>query len=129
MVSCTEIKLLTKQAEERERQKVIAYVNKIKEETREYCSAVVSKQLQDAANIPSHKMIIYTRTPDGRGMANVCEKDGDNKDTYSASGKNIHIETLVEFIREHGFEVTNELGSYKYSARTHYPAQVITIKW
>lgn len=129
MVSCTEIRLITEQAEERERQKIVEYVNKKKQETREYCSAIVSEQLQKVANIPSHKMILYTQTPDGRGMANVCDRDGDDKDTYSPDGKSIHVETLIEFIREHGFEVTNELGSYKYSARTYYPARVITIKW
>ena len=129
MVSCAEIKIITEQAEERERQKIVAYVNQMKDKTREYCSEIISEQLKKVAEIPSHKMVIYTKIPDARGVANICDKDSDDKDTYSPTGKAIHVDTLVDFICEHGFEVTNELGNYKYSARTFYPARIITIKW
>jgi len=129
MISCTEIKAVTERAEERERQKIIDYINQKKDETREYCSETISEQLIKRADIPSHKMIIYTKIPDGRGMANICDRDGDDRDTYSPTGKDVHVETLVDFIREHGFNVTIEQGQYKYSARTYYPAKVITIEW
>ena len=129
MISCTDLQAITEKAEARERQKVIDYINQKKDETREYCSEIISKQLIERADIPSHKLIIYAKVPDGRGMANICDSDGADKDTYSPTGKGVHLDTLVEFIREHGFNVKMELGQYKYSARTYYPANVITIEW
>lgn len=129
MVSCTEIKAITLVAEEREHQKYLAAREKTKEETREYCSTVLSEQLKKEANKPSHSLEFKVSIPDRDRESHLIKLDEGSSTYYSEVAGFYNIDTMVEFIKEHGFDVTVEDSAYRYNCRTTYSCKKITIKW
>jgi hypothetical protein len=130
MVSCTEIRVITEQAEERERLKHIAYVEGIKEKTRQYCSTKLSEILKAEADKPSHVAVIYTsRYPNIDGIVRFVEKDSETSDYYSESSTMCHLDTLVKFTEEHGFTVTVIDDTRAYNTRRDIQVKRISIRW
>lgn len=130
MVSCTEIRIITEQAEERERLKHIAYVEGIKEKTRQYCSTKLSEILKAEADKPSHVAVIYTsRYPNADGIVRFVEKDSEISDYYSESSTMCHLDTLVKFTEEHGFTVTVIDDTRAYNTRRDIQVKRISIRW
>lgn len=130
MVSCTEIRVITEQAEERVRLQHLAYVNKIKEDTRKYCSTELSEILKVEADKPSHVAVIYTsRYPNLDGIVHFVEKDSETSVYYSESSTLCHLDTLVKFIEEHGFTVTVTDDSCAYNTRRDINVKRVSIKW
>lgn len=130
MVSCTEIRVITEQAEERERLKHIAYVEGIKEKTRQYCSTKLSEILKAEADKPSHVAVIYTTwysTADG--IAHFVEKDSETSNYYSETSTLCHLDTLVKFTEEHGFTVTVTDDTRAYNSRRDISVKRVSIRW
>lgn len=129
MVSRTEINAITLVAEEREHQKYLAAREKTKEETREYCSTVLSEQLKKEANKPSRSLEFKVSIPDQDRESHLIKLDEGSSTYYSTVTGFYNIDTMVEFIKEHGFDVTVEDSTYRYNCRTTYSCKKITIKW
>jgi hypothetical protein len=130
MVSCTEIRAITEQAEERERLKHIAYVDEIKEATRLYCSTHLSEMLKVEADKPSHVAVIYTsRHPTIDGIVHFVEKDSETSPYYSESSTLCHLDTLVKFTEEHGFTVTVTDDTCAYNTRRDISVKRVSIRW
>ena len=129
MVSRAEINAITLVAEEREHQKYLAAREKTKEETREYCSTVLSEQLKKEANKPSHYFEFKVSTPDRDRESHLIKLDEGSSTYYSEATGFYNIDTMVEFIKAHGFDVTVADSTYRYSSRTTYSCKKITIKW
>jgi hypothetical protein len=129
MVSRMEINAITLVAEEREHQKYLAEREKTKKETREYCSTVLSEQLKKEADKPSHSFGFKVSIPDQDGESHLIKLDENSSTYYSEVAGYYNIDTMVEFIKEHGFDVTVEDSTYRYSCRTTYSCKKITIKW
>lgn len=130
MVSRMEINAITLIAEEREHQKYLAAREKTKEETREYCSTVLSEQLKKEANKPSRSFGFKVTLPDRDRESHLIKLDEGSSTYYSAVTEFYYnIDTMVEFIKAHGFDVTVEDSTYRYNCRTTYKCNKITIKW
>ena len=130
MVSCTEIRAITERAEERERLKHIAYVEGIKEKTRQYCSTKLSEILKAEADKPSHVAVIYTsRYPNADGIVHLVEKDSEASNYYSEISTLCHLDTLVKFTEEHGFTVTAIDDTRDYNSRRTINVQRVSIRW
>ena len=130
MVSCTEIRVITEQAEERERLKHIAYVEGIKEKTRQYCSTILSEALKAEADKPSHVAVIYTsRYPTADGIVHFVEKDSEINNYYSETSTLCHLDTLVKFTEEHGFTVTVIDDTRAYNSRREISVKRVSIRW
>jgi len=129
MVSRTEINAITLVAEEREHQKYLIEREKIKEKTREYCSTVLSEQLKKEANKPSRSFDFKVSLPDSDRESHLIKLDEGSSTYYSIVEGFYNIDTMVEFIKEHGFDVTVEDSTYRYTCRTTYSCKKITIKW
>lgn len=129
MVSRMEINAITLVAEEREHQKYLAAREKTKEETREYCSTALSEQLKKEANRPTHSFELKVSLPDRDRESHLIKLDEGSSTYYSEAVGFYNIDTMVEFIKEHGFDVTVEDSTYRYNCRTTYSCKKITIKW
>ena len=126
MVSRTEINAITVAAEERELQKHIAYEERIKENTRAYCSGSLSEELKKEANKPSRSFRIYTTIPDKDGDVHMYVKDGYY---YKFTDEYRNFDTMVQFIRDHGFDVITSEDTVPKNSTRCYSAMCITIKW
>ena len=129
MVSRMEINAITLVAEEREHQKYLSAREKTKEETREYCSTVLSEQLKKEADKPSHSFEFKVSIPDQDRESHLIKLDENSSTYYSEVAGYYNIDTMVGFIKEHGFDVTVEDSTYRYTCRTTYSCKKITIKW
>lgn len=126
MVSRTEINAITVAAEERERQKHVAYEERIKENTRSYCSGSLSEELKKEADKPSRSFRIYTTMPDDDGDVHMYIKDGYY---YKPVDEYRNFDTMVQFIRDHGFDVITSEDTVPKNSTRCYSAMCITIKW
>ena len=129
MISRTEIETITLIAEERKRQAHIAYVETIKQATRDYCSAALSEQLKETADKPAHSFSFYVSLPDTDGDVRLVTKDSNNSTYYTERGDYYNLPEFEKFIKDHGFDVTITDTTYRYNQRTSYSAKRITIKW
>ena len=126
MVSRTEINAITVAAEEREHQEYLAQEERIKENTRAYCSGSLSEELKKEANKPSRSFRIYTTTPDKDGDVHLYVKDGCY---YKFTDEYRNFDTMVQFIRDHGFDVITSEDTVPKNSTRCYSAMCITIKW
>lgn len=126
MVSRTEINAITVAAEERERQKHIAYEEGIKENTRTYCSTTLSDNLKKEADKPSRTFRIYTTMPDNDGDVYLYMTEGYY---YKPMTEYRNFDTMVQFIRDHGFDVITSEDTVPKNSTRCYSAMCITIKW
>lgn len=128
MVSRTEILAITVAAEEREHQAYLARREATKVETREYCSTILSEMLKVEADKPSHTFILRVTIPDDDNEVQIINKDTGSAYYTPAPGYK-NFDTLVEFIKEHGFDVTTQDSTYRYNSRTSYSCKNIIINW
>lgn len=129
MVSRTEILAITVAAEEREHQKYLAAREATKAETREYCSTELSELLKVEANKPSHAFNLLVTIPDNDNEMQIITKDSDTASTYTPCPGYKNFDTLVDFTKDHGFDVEVTDSTYKYNSRQTYSCKKITIKW
>ena len=128
MVSRIEIEAITQIAEEREHQKYLMAREKVKEGTRQYCSSTLSDLLRAEADKPARHLDVKVTIPDSDKEVHLITKDSDGA-YYSSGTTYYNIDTLMEFTKEHGFEVSIEDSTYKYTARTTYGCKKVVIKW
>jgi len=129
MVSRTEINAITITAEERVHQQYLKAREATREATREYCSTILSEQLKKEADRPSRCLEVLVSLPDKDREAHIVTKDTDNVSYYTPESKFYNVDTLVEFTKEHGFDVTMVDASYRYNRNTTYSCKKILIKW
>lgn len=129
MVSRTEINAITLIAEERVHQQYLKAREATRVETREYCSTVLSDLLRKEADRPSRCLTILVSLPDRDKEVHIITKDTDNASFYSPESEYYNVETLVEFVKEHGFEVTVSDASYRHTRNSTYSCKKISIKW
>jgi hypothetical protein len=128
MVSRTEILAITVAAEEREHQKYLAKREATKVETREYCSTELSELLKTEADKPSHTFVLLVTIPDDDNEVQIIKRDTDSP-YYTPVPSYKNFDTLVEFTKEHGFEVEIKDDVYRYNRNTSYKCKKIIIKW
>ena len=129
MVSRTEINAITIAAEERVHQQYLKAREATREDTREYCSTVLSERLKKEADRPSHCLEVLVTLPDKDKEIHIVNKDTDNASFYSPESKYYNIDTLVEFTKEHGFDVAIVDASYRYNRNTTHSCKKVLIKW
>ena len=129
MVSRTEIEAITIVAEERERQADLQERERTREKTREYCSTVISDQLKEEANKPSRCLTILVTVPDKDREVHIIKKDEADNPYYSAMAGFYNVDTLIEFTREHKFDVKMSDSTYRYNRNTTLSCKKISIEW
>ena len=127
MITQTELNQITVAAEERERKEHEAHEERIKQNTRDYCSSSLTELLKVEADKPTRSFTIRTTLPDRDGdvhvVTGVVSRVTVGSDWYN-------LDTMVEFIKQHGFEVNVSRGVYKETGKREYTdGKIITITW
>jgi hypothetical protein len=126
MVSRMEINAITVAAEERKYQEHIEQEERIKENTRAYCSSSLSEELKKEANKPSRSFRVYTTIPDNDGDVHMYMENGYY---YKPTDEYRNFDTMVQFIRDHGFDVITSEDTVPKNSTRCYSCMCITIKW
>lgn len=127
MITQVELNQITVAAEERKQKEHEEQEERIKQETRDYCSGSLTELLKVEADKPTRSFTVRTTLPD---------KDGDihivtgvvSRVTVGSNWYN--LDTMVEFIKQHGFEVRVSHDVYKEAGKREYTdGKMITITW
>ena len=127
MITQAELNQITVAAEERKREEHEAQEERIKQYTRDYCSSSLTELLKVEADKPERSLTVRTTMPD---------KDGDVRivtgivSQATVGGNWYNLDTMVEFIKQHGFNVEVSRTAYKESGKRAYDdGKNITITW
>ena len=127
MITQVELNQITVAAEERKQKEHEEQEERIKQETRDYCSNSLTELLKIEANKPTRSFTIRTTMPDKDGdvhiVTGVVSRVTIGSDWYN-------LDAMVEFIKQHGFEVKIDRGVYKETGKREYTdGKMITITW
>lgn len=127
MITQVELNQITMAAEERKRKEHEENEERIKQKTRDYCSNNLTELLKIEADKPTRSFTIRTTLPDNDGdiqlVTGVVSRVILGNDWYN-------LNTMVEFIKQHGFEVDVSRGVYKEAGKREYTdGKNITITW
>lgn len=127
MITQVELNRITVAAEERKQKEHEEQEERIKQKTRDYCSGSLTELLKIEADKPTRSFIVRTTLPDNDGdvhlMTGVVSRVTVGSDWYN-------LDAMVEFIKQHGFEVDVNRGVYKEAGKREYTdGKTITITW
>lgn len=127
MITRVELNQITVAAEERKRKEHEEQEERIKQKTRDYCSSSLTELLKIEADKPTRSFTIKTTLPDNDGdihfVTGVISRVTIGSDWYN-------LDAMVEFIKQHGFEVDVNRGVYKEAGKREYTeGKIITITW
>ena len=127
MITRVELNQITVAAEERARKEHEEKEERIKQRTRDYCSSSLTELLKVEADKPERSFMIRTTLPDNDGdvhlVTGVVSRATAGCDWYN-------LDTMVEFIKQHGFEVDVNRGVYKEAGKREYvDGKIVTITW
>lgn len=127
MITRVELNQITMAAEERERKEHEEKEERIKQRTRDYCSSSLTELLKVEADKPTRSFTIKTTLPDDDGdihiVTGMISRATVGNDWYN-------LDAMVDFIKQHGFEVDVSRAVYKEAGRREYvDGKNITIIW
>lgn len=127
MITRVELNQITMAAEERERKEHEEKEERIKQRTRDYCSSSLTELLKVEADKPEHSFMIRTTLPDDDGdvrlVTGIVSRVTVGNDWYN-------LDAMVDFIKQHGFEVDVNRGVYKEIGKREYvDGKIVTITW
>ena len=128
MITQVELNQITVAAEERERKEHEEQEERIKQKTRDYCSNSLTELLKVEADKPTRSFTIRTTLPDSDGDVHLVTGIVSSRVTIGNDWYN--LDAMVEFIKQHGFEVDVNRGVYKETGKREYvDGKNITITW
>ena len=127
MITRVELNQITVAAEERKRKEHEEQEERIKQKTRDYCSSSLTELLKIEADKPTRSFTIRTTLPDDDGdvhfATGIVSRVTVGNDWYN-------LDAMVEFIKQHGFEVDVSRAVYKEAGKREYvDGKNITITW
>lgn len=127
MITRAELNQITMVAEERKRKEHEEKEERIKQKTRDYCSSNLTELLKVEADKPTRSFTIKITLPDNDGDVHLVTGEI-SRATVGSEWYN--LDTMVEFIKQHGFEVDISRTIYKEAGRREYvDGKNITITW
>lgn len=127
MITQAELNQITVAAEERKQKEHEEQEERIKQKTRDYCSSSLTELLKIEADKPARSFTVKTTLPDKDGdvriVTGIVSRVTVGSDWYN-------LDVMVEFIKQHGFEVDVRRGVYKETGKREYTdGKIITITW
>jgi len=127
MITRVELNQITVAAEERKQKEHEEKEERIKQKTRDYCSSGLTELLKVEADKPERSFMLKTTLPDDDGDVHLVTGIV-SQATVGCEWYN--LDTMVKFIKQHGFEVDVSRTVYKETGRREYvDGKIVTITW